>query len=296
MYAGLDDFVAQATPLVSTALEAEQPVLVALTPATLAGLREGLGRAAEPVRWIDITRIGRNPARIIPLWREFLAQRRSGGRDQPVFGIGQPVFPERMPAEMAEAQRHEALLNLAFAGTPNFDLYCPYDTETLDARVVAAAERTHPHLHHADGPRSSAGYRETTLDHGFSPRLAAAADPLWHLRLDGVSVAELHSWVLRQVRRFPVSEARWDNVALAALAVRAAIRGQEIRIWREPGLVVVELRGRVPIRDPLAGREWPAPAAEPGHGLWLANQLCDLVQWRSDRHQSVVRLQMAALP
>ena len=35
------------------------------------------------------------------------------------------------------------------------------------------------------------------------------------------------------------------------------------------------------IDDPLVGRERPRPEQERGRGLWLANQLCDLVQVRS---------------
>ena len=43
--------------------------------------------------------------------------------------------------------------------------------------------------------------------------------------------------------------------------------------------------------EPLVGRERPAGPAG-GYGLWLANQLCDLVQVRSFPAGSVVRLHM----
>ena len=38
--------------------------------------------------------------------------------------------------------------------------------------------------------------------------------------------------------------------------------------------------------DPLAGRERPAGLGDAGRGLWIVNQLCDLVQVRG----GVVRL------
>jgi hypothetical protein len=38
---------------------------------------------------------------------------------------------------------------------------------------------------------------------------------------------------------------------------------------------------------------WPEPGELDGRGLWLANQLCDLVQIRSGAGGTRVRLQMA---
>jgi anti-sigma regulatory factor (Ser/Thr protein kinase) len=46
------------------------------------------------------------------------------------------------------------------------------------------------------------------------------------------------------------------------------------------------------IGDPLAGREEPRGEQHSGRGLWIANQLCDLVQVRSYATRSVVRLHM----
>ena len=44
------------------------------------------------------------------------------------------------------------------------------------------------------------------------------------------------------------------------------------------------------IADPLVGRQTPSPERAGGRGLWLANQLCDLVQIRSGASGTVVRL------
>jgi hypothetical protein len=41
-------------------------------------------------------------------------------------------------------------------------------------------------------------------------------------------------------------------------------------------------------------RRRPRDAANGGHGMWLANQLCDLVQVRSSRAGTVVRLLVKA--
>ena len=46
------------------------------------------------------------------------------------------------------------------------------------------------------------------------------------------------------------------------------------------------------IDEPLAGRKRPSSTQEGGHGLWLANQLSDLVQLRTFATGSVVRVHM----
>jgi MEDS: MEthanogen/methylotroph, DcmR Sensory domain len=59
--------------------------------------------------------VAANPARIIPAWRDFVASVDGRGHAR---GIGEPIWAERTPAELVECQRHETLLNLAFAGVP----------------------------------------------------------------------------------------------------------------------------------------------------------------------------------
>jgi len=52
----------------------------------------------------------------------------------------------------------------------------------------------------------------------------------------------------------------------------------------------------VPLADPegsVAGRERPHEGQVGGWGLWLANQLCDLVQVRSFPDGTVVRLHVS---
>ena len=46
------------------------------------------------------------------------------------------------------------------------------------------------------------------------------------------------------------------------------------------------------IADPLVGRARPGLTGEGGRGLWIANQLCELVQLRWFATETVVRLHM----
>src|SRR5438132_6772395 len=118
LYAGQAEFVDGTTAFIRDALASEEPVLVVVDAAKIDLLREELGRDADDdtVCFADMAEVGRNPARIIPAWREFVAHR--AGEGGAVRGIGEPIWAGRTPAELVECQRHEALLNLAFAGTP----------------------------------------------------------------------------------------------------------------------------------------------------------------------------------
>ena len=63
-----------------------------------------------------------------------------------------------------------------------------------------------------------------------------------------------------------------------------------LRVWEEDRDLVCEVSDDGVIRDPLVGRQPPALDRTNGRGLWLANQLCDLVQVRSGAGGTVIRL------
>jgi anti-sigma regulatory factor (Ser/Thr protein kinase) len=65
-----------------------------------------------------------------------------------------------------------------------------------------------------------------------------------------------------------------------------------LRIWRDPDALICEVTDAGRIDDPLAGRQMPESAQIGGYGLWLANQVCDLVQVRSGSGGSTVRVSM----
>jgi anti-sigma regulatory factor (Ser/Thr protein kinase) len=63
-----------------------------------------------------------------------------------------------------------------------------------------------------------------------------------------------------------------------------------LAMWTEAGAAVVEFSDAGHLRDPLAGRLPPPPGQESGRGLYLVNQLCDLVQLRSSSEGTTVRV------
>jgi anti-sigma regulatory factor (Ser/Thr protein kinase) len=94
-------------------------------------------------------------------------------------------------------------------------------------------------------------------------------------------------------------EDRTDAIVLAAneVATNSLVHGGgrgTLRAWLGDGSMVCEFRDAGHIAgQPLIGRVQPEAGQIGGHGLWLANQLCDLVQVRSSADGTVVRLHMA---
>ena len=215
------------------------------------------------VRFLELAALGRNPARIIPAWREFVAEQ---ARGLPIRGIGEPAWPGRSAEEFDECDRHESLLNLAFddLAAERFQLLCPYDTETLPADVVAAARRNHPELVDGTGCAHSAEYCRP--GRGHDP-LAGALDPAppdaEHLRFEGAPS-------LSAVRRFAwaaASEAGLDRSAqsnlalavneLAANSILHAAGDGLATIWTEDGALICQVEDDGRFDDPLAGRRRP---------------------------------------
>src|SRR5215467_13771775 len=108
IYEDPDEYLAGTIPFLWAALEAEEPALVAVCRDQAEMLEAELGGEARWVHFVTMEEVGRNPASIIPLWRNFVDEN-SGG---PVRGIGEPYWCGRSPAALEECHRHEALLNL----------------------------------------------------------------------------------------------------------------------------------------------------------------------------------------
>lgn len=297
-YGDGDEFLAGTVPFLREALEAGEPTLVAVGRERAKSLRGELGGDAERVRFASMEELGRNPARIIPFWREFLDER--GGRNRPARGIGEPVWPGRSAAELDECHRHERLLNLAFAGAPPWSLLCPYDSRSLADDVLEAAESCHPFM--ARGGLSERNAACSEAGSRSEGPFAGALPP----RPPGVARLEFGRGALPDIRRrvaaagegARLSSARASDLVSAAseLAANSLVHGGgrgTIGIWGEDGDLVVEVEDAGAIEEPLVGRLRPLPTQDGGRGVWIANQLCDLVQIRSGAGGTTIRLRMS---
>lgn len=293
IYEGDDEYLAGTIPFLRAALEAGEPVLVAVGPAQTALLEGELGDDAEWVRFADMQALGRNPASIIPFWRQFVDE--NGGRS--VHGIGEPVWAARSPAALEECQRHESLLNVAFApGTP-WSLLCPYDAGTLREDVLEKVAFSHRHVCHEGRCEESASFEpEPDCLAGELPPPAATLETF---AFDLTELSEVRRRVAAAAERAGMDPREAGDLVVAAseLAANSVMHGGghgTLRLWRENGSLLAEVEDRGRIEQPLVGRMRPGIAQEGGRGLWLANQLCDLVQIRSGAAGTTVRLHMAA--
>jgi anti-sigma regulatory factor (Ser/Thr protein kinase) len=299
-YRGERGFLPAVLPFVSAAVERDEPVLVAVVPARKAALRSELGKASSRVEFIDMESAGRNPACIIPVWHAFVA--RHGRSGKALNGVGEPIWAGRTPPEIAECQRHESLLNLAFASTGSFALICPYDEAGLPADVLAAARQSHPHVVKDGKRRASAAYHG--LDAIDSADRRPLPPPLELPSARAFSVSDVTA-VRQEVAAWAVAcgveESRAADLALAAheAAVNSIRHGGGrgvLRSWQEDDAAVCEISDAGDLRDPLAGRSLPVATSISGRGLWLINHLCDLVQIRTTASGTVVRLRQRSKP
>ncbi len=297
-YDGLDDLVEQTSRFVRDGAEAGEPTLVVVDAPKLERLRLALGPDAELVFFADMAEVGRNPARIIPAWREFVdAHAEPGVR---LRGVGEPISPARNDAALVECQRHEQLLNLAFRREPLL-LVCPYDTASLAPTLLDEARRSHPYVFSA-----ATGVAPSEEWEGLEAAAAPFARPL-PPAADGGPTFRFTRETLHDLRRFVAARAldagierrRVPELVLAAneVATNSIRHGGgrgTCRVWREQGTLLCEIRDAGRFGDPLAGRRQPRlDCQEHGYGLWVANDLCDLVQIRSLEQGTVTRLHVA---
>lgn len=191
---------------------------------------------------------------------------------------------------------------MAFDTGVPWTLVCPYDTSTLDPTVIETARDAHP-------DRTSVQVM-TDLDRMSRSRgpldgpLAPPPDDLVEFKFDPERLRSLRKLALWEATRAGVGHKTQDFIfAVNEVATNSLAHGGgrgEVRLWQTERGVVCEVVDRGHIRDPLVGRKRPPLPRVGGHGLWMANQLCDLVQVRSHPAGTVVRLHMysaeAAVP
>ena len=297
LYRGPDEFLRGMLQFIRDGIEAGEPVFVVLNAKKIARLREALGEDADRVLFADMAAVGANPARIIAAWHEFVDEHGAGG--QAIRGIGEPIWAGRSESELAECHRHESLLNLAFANTPAFRLLCPYDVTALHPGVVEEAERTHPFMSDLESFRESGSYRG--LEAISAPFAAPLEDPpasAARLTFDADSLGEVRDLVTDRAEEAGFDRETTDALVLAVneIATNSIRHGGGsgvIRSWDDGSFLLFQVEDGGRIDAPLAGRRQPVLDEPGGRGLWLANQLCDLVQVRTFENGNVVRIHMA---
>lgn len=293
-YSDNDEFLTGTVSFIRDGLLEGQPVLVAVLPDKIDRLRVELGPDADRVCFVDMADIGRNPARIIPELRRFVDAPDPGVK---LRGIGEPIWSDRGAAELVESRLHETLLNVAFDSAPLW-LRCPYDTNQLEPAIIEEARRSHPFLMHDRHSHTSHNYRDPMA----ADDVLAAALPPPPERPDEVvfgagELAPVRSYVSTHAARAKLAPSRAGDLVVAVneLTTNSVRHGGGwgvLRMWEDRDNVVCEVTDQGHVSQPLAGRRRPLSKQAGQRGLWLVNQLCDLVQLRSSPAGTRVRLHM----
>lgn len=293
-YADPDGFLAGTVPFIRGGLEAGEPVLVVESPEKIALLHEALGPDSDNVNFADMAAVGANPARIIPAWQDFV--NRHGAPRKRLRGIGEPIWNGRTADELVECQRHESLLNVAFGLGRSWWLLCPYDTTQLASAVIDEARRSHEFV--TEGRHAQHSAQFVGIDAPGAPfdvPLPEPAGDAVELDFKPESMLALRRVVARNATAAGLNASRATELVTSVneVATNSIVHGGgggTLRLWREPNSIVVEIRDRGAFDRPLIDRVQPGEDPSAPRGLWLANQLCDLVQIRNFKTETAVRL------
>lgn len=265
------------------------PVLAVVTPSTYEAISPVLGPGAV---YRDVSALGRNPARVIPAIQQFVEGCGPSGAARVVT---EQWWDEREPAENAELARHEALANLAFEGH-DVGMVCLYDSRNLPPGVVENAIRTHPRTVDETGVHPNPAFVDPETVIELTDRSIEPPPPLAETFEVGPGrLSALRAVVHDRGVQAGLPNERVEDLVLAAHEVAANVvnHGEgngALRMWTEASWLVCEVADAGRVEDRFAGRRPPPAEDTTGRGLWMVNQLCDLVELRSNPSGTSVRL------
>ncbi|OKK16020.1 antirepressor [Streptomyces sp. CB00455] len=291
-YRGDEQFLNGTLGFIHDALEADEAVVVAVPSDKASLLRDELTDKSA-VTFVDTTTAGPNPGRLVAAWAAWLAERGEGGR--PVRGIGETDWRRtRSAAHLTELRYHEWLLNRAFAQSPAWSMLCPYDAADEDKDALQSLSRCHPLIRQDGQYERNADYL-TAQEYPFEA-LAGPCDPYQELSYTHGDLGAVRSKVAQCASDAGVAQDRLPRLAVAVTeiatnSIRHGGGGGTLRTWAQDSTFLCEFRDAGYIRDVMAGRTRPTVGQLGGRGLWLAHQLCDLVEIRSTRDRgTTIRL------
>jgi hypothetical protein len=166
-YRGAAEYLAATVEFLRAGVEAGEHVLAAVPADKHAALRRGLGVYHDHVEFADMFSPDGDPASYLTALQAFVA-----GGPQRARVLGESIWPGQTQAEICDATRHEALINMALSQA-GITILCSYDATKLPIKVIADACRTHPVLHSSGRELASLAYTGA----GFLPAGCGPARP-----------------------------------------------------------------------------------------------------------------------
>jgi anti-sigma regulatory factor (Ser/Thr protein kinase) len=286
-YRSLTEYRARVAAFARAGVARREPVLLAVPGHAF----PDLARGDKLMTLADVRELGRNPARIIPVLRTFA----DSFRGRPVRIVSELIWPGRSAAEMREGARNESLVDQALAGIPG-TLVCPYSAD-LPAPVLADAACAHAWELGLDSVVASGAYSGPGATpaqcQGDLPSPPATATTIEYAS----DLRPLRALVASAATNSGLGADRATDMTIAvnevaANTLRHTAGGGTVTAWHADGEMLCEISDTGYIPDPLAGLRRPSLDEPGGQGLWLVNQICDLVELRSTTAGTTVRLHM----
>jgi len=291
LYESDDEFDACVRTFLADAVRRGEPAFALVSAEKAARLRAALGPDADGVEFVDVDEVGRNPCRLIDVWQTLAS---AHGAATALRGVADPFAHHTTSVERDECIVCDALLNDALVGVPLW-LVCAYDVSRHDDGELARACDSHPFVQSHGATRVAAHVATATdlLASPLSEPEAVATD----VEFDVNRLRVVRADVRDAACAFGLDDDRTAGLVLTVseVATNSVLYGGgtgRLRTWVDDAGLVCEVRDAGHIREPLAGRVRPEPGRPNGYGLWIAHQLCDLVQVRSGEAGTVVRLRM----
>jgi anti-sigma regulatory factor (Ser/Thr protein kinase) len=287
-----DGDLGEAAAVARRAMHSGMPLHIVVPRATMRLVAGALPPDPRRRLLADMADLGRNPARLIAAGQSF-ANDHPGER---VCCLWEPAWPARSAAELLEVARHEALCNVAF-GDRAMTIVCLYDSAGLPPSVISDAVRTHPVVIASGTQRVSPGYLGAgRLPPGCDDPLPAPAPGAVSISFDE-RLGPVREFSASQARAAGLDAARVSDVVLAVSEIAAnalghTVGGGVVRSWCTGDELLCQIEDNGHITDPLAGRRRQPADSRGGHGLWLVNLVCDLVERRTSAAGTITRLHM----
>ncbi|MEV0565912.1 sensor histidine kinase [Dactylosporangium sp. NPDC050588] len=290
-----EQFLAAAVPFIVEGVHRGDTVLAVTSTRNTSLLHERLDAAADRVTFLEPSGWFDSPGRTLDAHHRRIDA--LAGDSAFLRVIGEPVWVGRDDLETSEWGRYESVVNVALADSRAW-VMCGYDSSVLASTIVDDARRTHPRLAVGTASEISADFTEPASYY------AAHNTPLTPYPATGVEwipvhpdLAPVRQFVADHAPRLGVANDRIDDYVLAIneIATNVLRHGGgtgEARMWATDRRVICEITDSGTATGNFLGFLRAGPHSERGHGLWIARQICDLLEMRTGATGTTVRLHM----
>ncbi|MBW8483841.1 sensor histidine kinase [Actinomadura parmotrematis] len=291
------EFARAAVPYLAEGVGAGEVAVVIAGPDATELIHEGLGAAAHGVEFIAAAGWFTTPVAALASYDE--RARQDWWPRGRLRLLAEPVWAGRSALEVREWLRHEALLNVALAGSPT-TLLCAYDAADLPPALLAHAARTHPELVDEDGIRPSHGYVEPADFYAECNAEPLAPPPITAARriFGAGELPGLRAFLTREAARHGLPAADTLPFVLAVnevatMVIRDGGGHGALWVWAADGELVADVtdpnRG---MPDRFLGQLPPRPPHQADAAMWAVRRLCHIVEVRSNSMGTRVRLHL----